>query len=133
MKMQLGFLIPNARFTVDGLKLLHLKKVIKIRHVLLMKVIGAFSGEAFNHMNIHVGKRVGLVEIVVNNYGSHAVVRNLSSFRGVENILRAAAPTGQVFRPDVMVTLLGFKVFARHDRPFHWVLVRKLSAYEPRV
>lgn len=98
-----------------------------------MKMVGAFSGEAFNHLNMHVGKRGGLVEIVVNNYSSHAVVGNLSSFRGVENTLRAAAPAGQVFRPDVMVTLLGFKVFARHVRPFHWVLARKLSAYEPCV
>jgi hypothetical protein len=32
-----------------------------------------------------------------------------------------------------MVTLLGFKVFARHGRPFHWVLARKLSAYEAPV
>lgn len=98
-----------------------------------MKMVGAFSREAFNHLNIHVGKRGGLVEILVNNYGSHAVVGNLSSLRDVENILRASAPAGQVFRPYVMVTLLGFKVFTRHGRPFHWVPARKLSAYEPPV
>ena len=101
--------------------------------MLLMKTVRAFSGEPFDHFHMHVGKRSGLVEIVVSSYGSHAVVGNLASLRGVENFIRAASPAGQIFRPNVMVPLLGFEVFARHGRPFHRVLASKLSAYEAPV
>ncbi|MFF7708883.1 hypothetical protein [Pseudomonas sp. NPDC007930] len=99
IKMQLGFLILNTRFSVDGLKPLHHKKVIKIRHVLFMKMAGAFSGEGFNHLNIHAGKRGRPVEIVVNNYGSHAVVNNLSSFRGEKKHFSCRAPSGSGISP----------------------------------
>lgn len=82
-------------------------------------MVGAFSGQAFDHFNMLAGKRCGLVKVVVSNYRTYAVEGNFSSLRGVENILRPVAPAGQVLRPDVMVPLLGFEVFMRHGRPFH--------------
>lgn len=39
---------------------------------------------------------------------------NFPSFRGVEDVRSPVAPTGQIFRPDVMMPLFGFKVFTCH-------------------
>lgn len=96
-------------------------------------VVGAFSGKTFNYLDMLAGKRSGFIEVVVNNNGPHAVVGDFPSLRGIEHILCAAAPAGKVLRPNVMVPLLGFEVFTRHDCPFRCVLGRKVSAWLPPV
>ena len=93
MEMPLDLLIPNSRFAVDGLGLLHLQKIIEIRHVLLVEMVGTFSGKAPNHFDVLAGKCGGFVEIVVNNNGTHTIVSKLPTLRGVENILRPATPS----------------------------------------
>lgn len=106
----------NIGATINGLKLLHCEEPIEVGHVLLVESLGALAGKTFDYLNMFVVKCGGLVEVVVNSYGSHAVMANFSSLRSVKNVVRAATPASKIISPNVMVPFLSLKVFGWHGQ-----------------
>ena len=87
---------------------------MKVRHVSLVNMIRAFQRKTFNHFDMFPGKRRCLIEIIINNDASHAVMRNFSGLSGIEDVFSATPPSDEIICPDVMVPFLDFEVFRRH-------------------
>lgn len=128
VKMTSDFLILQLGFAVDFFRFLDFQDVAEVGHVPPVEMARTVPRESSNHLNMISGKRGHLVEIVGGGNAPHAVMCDFSCASRIEDVSRATPPSGEIVRPDVMMSLLDFKIFRQHSRRLNSALDNALAA-----